>query len=85
MGFEGNLYQAKFPKVQKSALQKNELSIVVQVNGKKRGQVNIPAALEEKELVNRAIALPSVATLLTEKQLVKHIYIPGRLLNLVLK
>ncbi|PID31777.1 leucine--tRNA ligase, partial [Candidatus Saccharibacteria bacterium] len=61
------------------------VTIAVQVNGKLRGEVQLAPDTPEADAVAAAQANPNVAGHLTSKQVVKVIYVPGRILNLVVK
>jgi len=60
------------------------LTIAVQVNGKVRGTIEIPADISEKEAIELAKAEPKVAELLKDQKLKQAIYVPGRIVSLVL-
>ena len=64
-------------------LERETFELVVQVNGRVRGRVEVPAGLDEDELVARAKELPRVAAHLDGKQVKNAIVVPGRLVNLV--
>jgi len=59
------------------------VTYAVQVNGRLRGSVEVPAGLAESEIVARARAVPNVATHLDGVTVRKEIVVPGRLVNLV--
>jgi leucyl-tRNA synthetase len=60
-------------------------TIGVQVNGKVRGAVELPVDISKEEALALAKAEPNVAKFLEGKTLVKEIYVPGRILNFVVK
>lgn len=57
--------------------------VVVQVNGKTRGNIRIPLDLSGEALLERCLALPAVASRLDREGLAKIIQVPGRIINLV--
>jgi leucyl-tRNA synthetase len=57
----------------------------VQVNGKLRGRVTVPADASEGFVIERALADEKVQAAIAGKQIVKKIFVPGKLLNIVLK
>ena len=61
------------------------IQIVVQVNGKVRGHVNIPANTDEAAALSAARANDNTANYLDGKTIVKEIYVPGRLVNFVVR
>ncbi len=64
-------------------LERDTFTLVVQVNGKVRDKVEVPAGLSEDELVARATELPKVRAHLDGKEIRKRIVVPGKLVNLV--
>jgi leucyl-tRNA synthetase len=85
LGEKGNLLRAPWPKYEAELAKEEELEIPVQVNGKLRGKVVVPADAAEDLVVERALADEKVKAAITGKQIVKKIYVPGKLLNLVVK
>ncbi|HJS70589.1 MAG TPA: class I tRNA ligase family protein, partial [Gaiellaceae bacterium] len=77
------LWRTPWPEANAALLEHETFELVVQVNGRVRGRVEVPAGLEEDELVDRAKQLPRVAAHLDGKELKKAIVVPGRLVNLV--
>ena len=61
------------------------IEIGVQVNGKFRGKVSIPKDCSKEEALAAGKAAPSVARFMEGKKLVKEIYVPGKILNFVVK
>ncbi len=74
--------QARFPEVDASALVKSSQTIVVQVNGKLRGKLDVPVDIDDDELKAQAKALPEVQPWLTGPTK-KEIVVNGKLVNLV--
>jgi leucyl-tRNA synthetase len=77
------LWKTPWPEADPALLERETFELVVQVNGRVRGRVEVPAGLEDDELVARAKELPRVAAHLDGKELKKAIVVPGRLVNLV--
>ncbi|HKO75092.1 MAG TPA: leucine--tRNA ligase [Gaiellaceae bacterium] len=77
------LWQTAWPEADPAFLERETFELVVQVNGRVRGKVEVPAGLDEDELVARAKELPRVAAHLDGKELKNAIVVPGRLVNLV--
>jgi leucyl-tRNA synthetase len=57
----------------------------VQINGKLRGRVVVPADASEEFVIERALEDEKVKAAIAEKQAIKKIYVPGKLLNLVVR
>jgi len=85
LGEKGSLLRAEWPKYDADLAKEEEIEIPVQVNGKLRGVVLVPADSDEALVRERALADPKVKTAIAGKQLVKVIYVPGRLLNVLVK
>ncbi len=85
IGEKGNLLKAPWPKYDAALAKEEELEIPVQVNGKLRGRVVVPADATEDFVVERALADEKVKSAIAGKQIVKKIFVPGKLLNIVVK
>ncbi|WP_180025123.1 MULTISPECIES: leucine--tRNA ligase [unclassified Acinetobacter] len=76
------LTQAQFPQVDESALTRNTQTIVVQVNGKLRGKLEVSVDASKEDILAQAKALPEVQQFLTGPTK-KEIVVPNKLVNLV--
>jgi len=85
LGEEGTLLKAPWPKFDAALAKAEELEIPVQINGKLRSKVVVPADANEDFVVERALGDEKVRSAIAGKQIVKKIYVPGKLLNLVVK
>ncbi|TAL18097.1 leucine--tRNA ligase [bacterium] len=85
LGNKAPLRDAKWPVADEKALVKDSVTVVVQVNGKVRGRVEAPAGAGEQEVTASALADDNVNRFLEGLTVVKSVYIPGRLLNIVVK
>ncbi|MGE0622382.1 MAG: leucine--tRNA ligase [Pseudomonadales bacterium] len=83
LGGEGLLVQAGWPEVDESALVQDRLELVVQVNGKVRGRVEVAADADEQTAQKAALGEENVARFVEGKKIRKVILVPGKLLNLV--
>ena len=83
LGHERSLEDCGWPVCDESALIEDEIVIVVQVNGKVRSKITVPAAAEEDQIKALAQADENVARHLESKTVRKIIVIPGRLVNIV--
>jgi leucyl-tRNA synthetase len=79
----GQLLDAPWPKVDAQALEQDTLEIVVQVNGKLRARVNIAVSADESAAREAALADEHVMKFVGDKPLRKVIFVPGKLVNLV--
>ena len=85
LGNESNIDTTEWVKADEAAMVEDEKLIVVQVNGKVRGKVTVPATSSEEEIKVAAKADPNVAKFLDGKEILKEIYIPLKMLNFVVK
>ncbi|NGX61382.1 MAG: Leucine--tRNA ligase [Chlamydiae bacterium] len=83
-GGEGSVVHAPWPKFDPSCLLEEKVTYVVQVNGKVRGRFELPKDQTEDKILELARGEPSVAKHLTG-EIVKVIFVPNKLLNLVIK
>ena len=79
----GELLDAPWPKVDEQALVQDEIELVLQVNGKTRGSVRVPAGASRREIERIATASPDFARFAAGATPRKVIVVPGRLVNLV--
>src|SRR5690606_34164470 len=85
LGHEGDaLIDRPWPKPDPAALVQEEIEIVVQVNGKLRGRVTVPAQATEDEVRSAALAAPNVQKWTEGKPIRKVIVVKGRLVNIVI-
>jgi leucyl-tRNA synthetase len=77
------LWEQPWPEVDESLLGRDTFELVIQVNGKVRDRVEVPAGEPEDELIARAKASPKVQDFLDGKEIHKEIVVPGKLVNLV--
>jgi leucyl-tRNA synthetase len=82
-GQNGELLDAPWPKVDEQALVQDEIELVLQVNGKTRGSVRVPAGASRDEIEKIAVASPDYAKFAAGASPRKVIVVPGRLVNLV--
>ena len=85
LGEKGNLLKAAWPKFDAELAKEEELEIPVQVNGKLRSRVVVAADATEQTVLERALADEKVQAFIAGKQVVKKIYVPGKLVNIVVK
>ena len=78
------LVRKPWPQVDEKALVKDSVEIAVQVNGKVRARISVPSDLSREGADEYFAACPEVQKLLDGKTPKKQIYVPGRLLNIVL-
>lgn len=85
MGQKGSLTTVAWPEYDEDALVKDEIEIVVQVNGKLKEKLMVESNLTKEQLEKIAMEHEKVQALLEGKTVVKVIAVPNRLLNIVVK
>jgi leucyl-tRNA synthetase len=84
LGRFGLVIDVTWPQVDESALIKDEIKIVVQVNGKLRGHITVPADADKQTLETMALNEPKVQRFTAEKTVKKVIVVPKKLVNVVI-
>ena len=79
-GFDGRVYQTSWPEYEEAKTVEAEVEIAVQVNGKVRTTISVPKDLEKDAVI--AAAEEALGDKLTGR-IVKEIYVPGRIVNIV--
>jgi leucyl-tRNA synthetase len=85
LGHEEAIIDCPWPQADEAALSRNEIQIVVQVNGKLRARIPVPADAERKLIEETALADDNVQRFIEGKGIVKIIVVPGKLVNVVVK
>jgi leucyl-tRNA synthetase len=74
----------KWPEYEERYLQLDEITMAVMVNGKLRAQISVPAESTEEEVFIIAAANSKIQKYLGEGTLRKRIFVPGKLINLII-
>ena len=85
MGFGGVLNEQSWPEYDPALCIDSTIEIAVQICGKIKAKLNVPAHAEQDEVLAIAKADPDVAAAIEGKNIVKEIYVKGRLVNIVAK
>jgi leucyl-tRNA synthetase len=85
MGEKGGLLREQWPQYDPALAKEDEITYVVQVNGKLRSHVLLPAKSPEDTVRERALADEKVRSAMDGKQVVKVIVVPGKLVNVVVR
>ena len=84
-GEKSNLLKAPWPKYDPALAAEDEIEIPVQVNGKLRGKVIVPAVATDDQVKEAALADEKVQAAIAGKQVVKVIVVPKKLVNVVVR
>ena len=85
IGGEGFLTVSEWPEFDEAKTVDDTIEVGVQVNGKVRAAVSIPAGCDKDTAMTAAKANARVASFLEGKKIVKEIYVPGKIINIVVK
>jgi len=80
-----SLAHEPWPMFDEAMTHDDSIEIPVQINGKIRARIQVPATASEVQVLDAALTDPTIAAAMADKTLVKRIVIPGRLVNLVVK
>ncbi len=85
LGHDGSLAGEPYPGYDENMLVEDTLELPVQVNGKLRGKIEVSADADENAVVAAALNDQTIAAHVEDREIVKKIVVPGRLINLVVK
>ena len=85
LGHEDAVIDQPWPVAEEAAMARDEIRIVVQVNGKLRARIEVPADASREQIEQRALGDANVQRFMEGKTLVKIIVVPGKLVNVVVK
>ena len=85
IGKEGSVFDISWPKYDETALVKDEVEIVVQINGKVRGKLSVSANVSKEEMEKIAIEDEKIKALVEDKTVIKVVAVPKKLVNIVVK
>jgi len=82
---ENPIEKSQWPQVDENALIKDEVSIVIQVNGKLRANMIISTSDSEDKIKDKALLQENIKKYTTGKEIIKTIYVKNKLVNVVIK
>lgn len=85
IGKEGSVFDIDWPKYDEKALVKDEIEVVVQVNGKVRGKLTVNSNISKEEMEKVALEDEKIKGLVEGKTIVKVVAVPKKLVNVVVK
>ncbi|MFZ5631617.1 MAG: leucine--tRNA ligase [Bacillota bacterium] len=85
IGRSGSIHLRPWPKYDGEAIAEDEVEIVVQINGKIRDRMLVPAGITPEKMRELALSQPGVQKLIDGRNVVKVIPVPGKLVNIVVK
>ena len=84
LGFEGYIFDSKWPSYDESKLVADEIEIPVQINGTVRYRITVPADSDEKTIEKIATENPALQNYMNRKEIKKIIVIKSKIVNIVL-
>jgi leucyl-tRNA synthetase len=85
LGHDGSVGDAPWPAFDPARLVLATIELAVQVNGKVRGRIALPAAADQAAALAAAKADPAIAPFIEGREIVREVVVPGRLVNLVVR
>ena len=85
LGNDDFIEKSGWPKWNEELLKTDEVQIIVQVNGKLRGKIKVSPSASEDQILDLAKSEENVVKHLAGKQIVKEIFVPNKIINLVVK
>ena len=82
---DGLLSNQPWPTVNDKFLINESVIIVVQVNGKKRGELKVEKDINKKEVLMMIKNIENVKKILVESKIIKEIFVPNKIINIVVK
>ena len=84
-GHNTPVFKEEWPDFDPDLARETEIEVVVQINGKLRSRLSVPAGTEEENLRHIALADDKVVPMLAGKTILKTVVVPGKLVNFVVK
>ena len=79
----GSIINEPWPRVNQLYLEKNEITVVIQINGKRRAEINIAKDSSEEDVLDKIKNIQNINDALAGKNISKSIYVPNKILNIV--
>jgi leucyl-tRNA synthetase len=83
IGKKESVFKTPWPSYDDAALKKEEALVVVQINGKVRGRINVPVDISQEEVEQLALTDKKIAEWLSGKSIKKMVYVQNKILNMV--
>jgi leucyl-tRNA synthetase len=84
LGNSPSIFERQWPTFDEEALKEEEIQIVIQINGKVRDRISIPADSDEDFVKEKALKTQKIAPKIQGRSIKKIIYVPQRLINIVI-
>jgi leucyl-tRNA synthetase len=84
-GHGRSVHREAWPAYREEALAREEIEVAFQVNGKVRGRLTVPVTMEQSEVEETILAMDRAKEAIGDRQVVRVISVPGKLINIVVK
>ena len=84
MNNKSNLFNEPWPDVNKDFLVRSVINMVIQINGKRRGEIKIAPDTIEEEVLDKIYSIKNIADMLHNKEIKKSIFVPNKIINIVI-
>jgi leucyl-tRNA synthetase len=84
LGHSTTIHKDSWPKFDETYLKTDTVKIIIQVNGKLRGEIEVEAEADKDEIIELAKNSPRAQDYLKDQEIKKSIYVPGKLVNFVI-
>ena len=84
-GHPYSIHNQPFPQWDEEMAAEEEITLVVQVNGRLRERIQVPTSITEEEAKRLALESPNVQSYVNKQKVIRLVYVPGRLVNVVVK
>lgn len=84
MGYKSSIFHAKWPKYDENGISFDEITLVVQINGKLRDRITICSDLDDEKIKETALKSPQIVTAINGKEVKKIIQVGKKLINIVI-
>jgi len=85
LGYKESIFRSRWPEYDKKALEEEEITFVIQVNGRMRASIIIPVNTPEALCRERALSQEKVKKFIAGKTIIKEIFVPNKLINIVVR
>ena len=85
MGEKFSIFHTEWPSFDEKYLKKTKITIVIQINGKVRGKIEGFPGIKEEEVIKKVMEEPRIKKWIEGKEIIKKIFVPDKIMNLVIK
>lgn len=85
LGGSFSVHQESWPSYDPASLEMDEITLVIQINGKVRDKLDVPKNISKEDLQAKVLAEPRIKKYIEGKEVVKVVIVPGKLINVVVK